>query len=102
MKIILSLTKITMSEEIQRSMLLLGLNENEKLDMRELRRAFKRKSISMLPEKHPTVPNAHSKFEEIITAFVQVTSPNRQGLEKHILIQVIFFARKALPLRRLT
>ena len=83
-------------------MLLLGLNENEKLDMRELRRAFKRKSISMLPEKHPTVPNAHSKFEEIITAFVQVTSPNRQGLEKHILIQVIFFARKALPLRRLT
>ena len=91
-----------MSEEIQRSMLLLGLNENEKLDMRELRRAFKRKSISMLPEKHPTVPNAHSKFEEIITAFVQVTSPNRQGLEKHILIQVIFFARKALPLRRLT
>ena len=91
-----------MSEEIQRSMLLLGLNENEKLDMRELRRAFKRKSISMLPEKHPTVPNAHSKFEEIITAFVQVTSPNRQGLEKHILIQVIFFARKALPIRRLT
>ena len=83
-------------------MLLLGLNENEKLDMRELRRAFKRKSISMLPEKHPTVPNAHSKFEEIITAFVQVTSPNRQGLEKHILIQVIFFARKALPIRRLT
>ena len=102
MKIILSLTKITMSEEVQRSMLLLGLNENEKLDMRELRRAFKRKSISMLPEKHPTVPNAHSKFEEIITAFVQVTSPNRQGLEKHILIQVIFFARKALPIRRLT
>ena len=91
-----------MSEEVQRSMLLLGLNENEKLDMRELRRAFKRKSISMLPEKHPTVPNAHSKFEEIITAFVQVTSPNRQGLEKHILIQVIFFARKALPIRRLT
>ena len=70
-------------------MLLLGLNENEKLDMRELRRAFKRRSISMLPEKHPTVPNAHSKFEEIITAFVQVLSPNRQGLEKHILIQVI-------------
>lgn len=26
----------------------------------------------MLPEKHPTVPNAHSKFEEVITAFVQV------------------------------
>ena len=30
----------------------------------------------MLPEKHPTVPNAHSKFEEIITAFVQVRSHN--------------------------
>ena len=26
----------------------------------------------MLPEKHPTVANAHSKFEEVITAFVQV------------------------------
>ena len=28
----------------------------------------------MLPEKHPTVPNAHSKYEEVITAFVQVKS----------------------------
>ena len=31
----------------------------------------------MLPEKHPTVPNAHSKFEEVITAFVQVKSQRK-------------------------
>ena len=67
---------LTMAEEIKKSMLLLGLNENDKLEMRELRRMFKRRSIAMLPEKHPTVPNAHSKFEEIITAFVQVRSHN--------------------------
>ena len=42
----------------------------------------------MLPEKHPTVPNAHSRFEEIINAFVQVIwsssfVPKKQnGLEK--------------------
>ena len=30
----------------------------------------------MLPEKHPTVPNAHSRFEEIIDAFVLVRVKN--------------------------
>ena len=39
---------------------------------RELRKVFKKRCLAMLPEKHPTVPNAHSKFEEVITAFVQV------------------------------
>ena len=61
-----------MLEDIKKSMLVLGFNEDDKVDLRELRRVFKKKSISMLPEKHPTVANAHSKFEEIITAFVQV------------------------------
>ena len=61
-----------MLEEIKKSMLLLGLTEDDKLDMRELRRIFKRKSLAMLPERHPTVPNAHSRFEELISAFVQV------------------------------
>ena len=61
-----------MLEEIKKSMLLLGFTEDDKLDMRELRRIFKRKSLAMLPERHPTVPNAHSRFEELISAFVQV------------------------------
>ena len=26
----------------------------------------------MLPEKHPTVPNAHTRFEEVNAAFVRV------------------------------
>lgn len=56
------------------AMLLLGFGEQDNLDIRELRKHFKRKYIAMLPEKHPTVPNAHSKFEEIINAFVQVRS----------------------------
>ena len=42
------------------------------LTFRELRKVFKKRCLAMLPEKHPTVPNAHSKFEEVITAFVQV------------------------------
>ena len=53
-------------------MVMLGFNEDDTLDVKDLRKAFKKKSITMLPEKHPTVPNAHSRFEEIITAFVQV------------------------------
>ena len=76
-------------------MLLLGLNEKEKLDMRELRRAFKRRSISMLPEKHPTVPNAHSKFEEIIASFVKVKSLD-QTQQKNIfsIFQIYIVAKK--------
>ena len=61
-----------MLEEVKKSLLLLGLTEDDKLDLRELRRIFKRKSLALLPEKHPTVPNAHSRFEELISAFVQV------------------------------
>ena len=42
----------------------------------------------MLPEKHPTVPNAHSKFEEVITAFVQVK--NQEGMTFLLLSNVAF------------
>ena len=59
-------------EDIKKAMVMLGFNEDDTLDVKDLRKAFKKKSIAMLPEKHPTVPNAHSRFEEIITAFVQV------------------------------
>ena len=51
---------------------LIGLPEKEDFNLKEIRKAFKKKSIMMLPEKHPTVPNAHTKFEEINAAFVKV------------------------------
>ena len=50
----------------------LGFSGDETLTMKECRKMFKRKSIAMLPEKHPTVPNAHSRFEEINIAFIEV------------------------------
>ena len=60
-------------EEIKENLEVLGFSGNEKLNMKELRKMFKRKSIAMLPEKHPTVPNAHSRFEEVNVAFVEVS-----------------------------
>ena len=50
----------------------LGIEEGREVDLKELRKAFKRKSLAMLPEKHPTVLNAHAMFEDINSAFVKV------------------------------
>ena len=62
--------------DIKESLKILGFsgdeNVNEKFT-KELRKMFKKKSIAMLPEKHPTVPNAHSRFEEVNSAFVSVS-----------------------------
>ena len=38
----------------------LGIEEGRDVNLKELRKAFKRKSLAMLPEKHPTVVNAHA------------------------------------------
>ena len=54
-----------------------GIKQNLNSTFRELRKLFKKRCLAMLPEKHPTVPNAHSKFEEVITAFVQVKSQKK-------------------------
>ena len=40
--------------------------------LKDLRKAFKKKSILLLPEKHPDARNAHSKFEEVNCAFAKV------------------------------
>ena len=58
-------------DEINQSLSIIGYNEGDKLEMRELRKVFKKKSLSMLPEKHPTVPNAYQRFEEINSSFVK-------------------------------
>ena len=44
----------------------------ENTNLKDIKRAFKKKSLAMLPEKHPTVPNAHTRFEEVNSAFVKV------------------------------
>ena len=59
-------------DDVTKCMGTLGFSGDETLTMKDCRKMFKRKSIAMLPEKHPTVPNAHSRFEEINIAFVEV------------------------------
>ena len=55
-------------------MQLLGMSdvEQDKINLKEAKKLFKKKSMMMLPEKHPTVPNAHTKFEEVNSAFAKV------------------------------
>ena len=48
----------------------------EQLELKELKKCFKKKSLAMLPEKHPTVANAHSRFEEVNLSFVEVILSN--------------------------
>ena len=60
-------------KEFQDELEILGIPEQSELNLRELRRAFKKRSLAMLPEKHPTVANAHTQFEEVNAAFVKVT-----------------------------
>ena len=50
---------------------ILSIAVGENLTSKELQRSFKKKSLAMLPEKHPTVTNAHSQFEEVDLAFVK-------------------------------
>ena len=47
---------------------------SSKTNLKEIKRCFKKKSLAMLPEKHPTVLNAHTRFEEVNAAFVRVTN----------------------------
>ena len=59
-------------QEYRSELEVLGITDGMSLTLKELRKAFKKKSLAMLPEKHPTVANAHSQFEEVNTAFVKV------------------------------
>ena len=51
---------------------LLGISNEKEIRLIELKKNFKKKSLAMLPEKHPTIANAHSQFEEVNEAFVKV------------------------------
>ena len=50
----------------------LGLPPTSSPSLKDLRKAFKKKSILLLPERHPSAPNAHSRFEELNASFVKV------------------------------
>ena len=53
---------------------LLGISNEKEIRLIELKKYFKKKSLAMLPEKHPTIANAHSQFEEVNEAFVKVVA----------------------------
>ena len=58
--------------DVRNNMETLGIIGDEALTMKECKKMFLKKSISMLPEKHPTVSNAHSRLEELNIAFIEV------------------------------
>ena len=53
--------------EISKELQKLGIEveEGKDLNLKDVRKAFKRKSLAMLPEKHPSIVNAHAIFEDI-------------------------------------
>ena len=56
---------------LQACLRVIGIHD-ENVNLKDVKKYFKKKSIQVLPEKHPTVPNAHTKFEEVNAAFVKV------------------------------
>ena len=56
---------------LQAYLSVIGIHD-ENVNLKDVKKYFKKKSIQVLPEKHPTVPNAHTKFEEVNAAFVKV------------------------------
>ena len=59
-------------QELAQSLEVLGLASLEGLNTRDLRKAFRKRSLQLLPERHPGTMNAHSTFEELNTAFLEV------------------------------
>ena len=56
---------------MQAELSVLGIHD-ENVNLKDVKKYFKKKSVQMLPEKHPTVPNAHTKFEEVNAAFIKL------------------------------
>ena len=64
---------MSLPDNVQRAVTVLGCGEEAELEARDLRRMFKRRMLAQLPERHPSLASAHSKFEEILAAFVEVS-----------------------------
>ena len=58
--------------ELGRHLEVLGLPSLAGLVPRDLRKVFRKRSLQLLPERHPGTMNAHSIFEELNTAFLEV------------------------------
>ena len=73
---------------MQAELSVLGIHD-ENVNLKDVKKYFKKKSVQMLPEKHPTVPNAHTKFEEVNAAFIKVLNYFRDQGEStdHLLPQ---------------
>ena len=56
----------------------LGLASLEGLSRKDLKKAFRKRSLALLPEKHPSLVNAHSRFEDLNSAFVEVGGGGRE------------------------
>ena len=65
--------KTSRMQQLAKSLELLGLTTLEGLTRKELRKIFKKRSLTLLPERHPGTMNAHSIFEEFNAAFLEVS-----------------------------
>ena len=51
---------------------IIGMQSDKPLTLREVKRAFRRKSHILLPEKALGAQNAHSRFEDLNAAFLRI------------------------------
>ena len=65
--------KVSRMQQLARSLEVLGLTTLDGLTRKELRKIFKKRSLALLPERHPGTMNAHSIFEELNAAFLEVS-----------------------------
>ena len=73
---------MSLPDNIQRAVTVLGCGEEAELEARDLRRVFKRRVLAQLPERHPSLASAHSKFEEILAAFVEVSPVRDESCQR--------------------
>ena len=62
----------------------LGLTSLEGVSRKDLKKAFRKRSLALLPEKHPSLVNAHSRFEDLNSAFVEVGCGGQGGMGKMV------------------
>jgi hypothetical protein len=59
--------------DYQKELAILNMQgDTHTINIKELVTTFKKKSFYMLPSKHTALPNAHSRFQELIAAFLKV------------------------------
>ena len=59
-------------EELRSELELVGYISDKPLTLKEVKKAFRRKSHVLLPEKSLGAQNAHTRFEELNTAFLKI------------------------------